>query len=216
MPNSPTLLLCSITQHSLMHPRGSRQGRRFYKVYLDSNYPTVLPFTMLARRPTLYANSAPFLFNHFGVAPSQPSICNSRVFITLRVAPPATPFFSQPSALPGWPAHASTHCPPTTTHCPPPLVYPDGAEGPLPLYFQSLGHSLSPIFVSRPLFSRAYALFAQIPGGGGHPASLLQPIFAFRLRFSRNQRNKKEEARRLKPTLLVARHATQNSRPLPN
>ena len=76
------------------------------------------------------------------------------LFINLRVASPATPVFSQSSALPGV---APTHS--WWSSLAPPSMHQVSS-------FQTLAHSLSPFFESDPLFSMLYALFWKIPRGG--------------------------------------------------
>ena len=60
-----------------------------------------LLFTLRLRRRALRRITPSFLFNNFQTAPSQPSIRKPFASSDLQTPFPATPFFSQPSALPG-------------------------------------------------------------------------------------------------------------------
>ena len=169
-------------------------------------------FTLRLRGRDLPLNSAPFLscperfcrrVSDFQTALSRPSIFIPSIFSRLQTPFPASALFCHLyKTLGGWASPSFWWTPASHKLSAASHAFSDvlcHRFSPPVLYFQELTHSL-----------RKYR------GVGGIPAGLLQPIFVFRVRFSRNQRNKKEVARRLKPTLLVARHAAQNSRPLPN
>ena len=80
---------------------------------------------------------------------------NPFAFKTLRIALPATPFFSQPSALPGVGGTGLLRFSRITSH-----------ESQV-TSFLPFAHSLSPRIATLPFFPTPCALFLQIPGGRG-------------------------------------------------
>ena len=152
---------------------------KFYKVYLDNNYPAVPQFAMLARHSAHHPTPPSFHFNNLQIPPSQPSIRIPFIFIKIQIPFCATSLFSHRAKTPG----VTTHCailshPSRVTTLPATASAKAGSQTTSHVFSRScrlFGLSLQRFHPSFPLFSAAYRHFSADTGGATPSCSSRRP-----------------------------------------